>query len=47
MFRLLVVAYVVPSLPILVTLIIDEMHSSETSVLTVATRLNIREGGIF
>jgi hypothetical protein len=31
----------VPSSPILVTLMIDAINSSETSVLTRATRLNI------
>jgi hypothetical protein len=40
---LLVTANVVPSSPILVTLIMDAIHSSETSVLTTATRRNIPE----
>jgi hypothetical protein len=35
--RLLVMANVVPSSPILVTLIMEALHSSETSVLTRAT----------
>jgi hypothetical protein len=41
MLRLLVTAKVVSSSPILVTLMIEAMHSSETSVLTRATRRNI------
>jgi hypothetical protein len=41
--RLLVIASVVPSSPILVTLMIS---SSETSVLTRVTRRNIQEDGI-
>jgi hypothetical protein len=36
--RLLVIASVVPSSPILVTLMKEELSSSETSVLTRATR---------
>jgi hypothetical protein len=38
MDRLLVKANVVPSLPILVTLMMEALRSSETSVLTRATR---------
>jgi hypothetical protein len=39
--RLLVTASVVPSSPILVTLMKERLSSSETSVLTRATRRNI------
>jgi hypothetical protein len=41
--RLLVTADGVSSSPILVTLTMEEMHSSETSLRTRATRLNIPE----
>jgi hypothetical protein len=44
--RLLVIANVVPSSPILVTLMMEELRFSEASVLTTATRRNIREDGI-
>jgi hypothetical protein len=45
MIRLLVTANV-PSSPILVTLMTEEIHFSETSVLTTVTQRNLEEDGI-
>jgi hypothetical protein len=44
MRRLLVTANVVPSSPILGTLMTEELHFSETSFLTSATRHNAKDG---
>jgi hypothetical protein len=44
--RLLVTGNIVPSTPILVTLRVETIRSTETSVLTRATRRNIPEYGI-
>jgi hypothetical protein len=44
--RLLVAANVVPSSPIFVTLMMEAIHSSETSVLRRAARRHIPENGI-
>jgi hypothetical protein len=43
---MLVIANIVPSLPIFVTLIMEALRSSETSVPTRSTRRNISEDGI-
>jgi hypothetical protein len=44
--QLLVTANIIPSLPILVTLMMEVIRSSETSVLTGAIPRNIAEDGI-
>jgi hypothetical protein len=44
--RLLVTANVIPSSPILVTLMMEALRSSETSVLTGTRRCNTQEDGI-
>jgi hypothetical protein len=44
--RLPVTANIVPSSPFLVSLIMEAIHSFETSILTRATRRNIPEEGI-
>jgi hypothetical protein len=46
MLRLPGITNVDPSWPILVTLMMEPIHSSETSVLTRAIRHNISEDGI-
>jgi hypothetical protein len=44
--QLLVTAIVVPTSPILVTLMMEGIRSSETSILTRATRCHVPEDGI-
>jgi hypothetical protein len=46
MFRLLLTANAVPTSPIIVTLMIEALSSSDTSVLTRATRSNISEDDV-
>jgi hypothetical protein len=46
-YTLLVAANVVPNSLILFTLMVEEIHSSEMSVVTSTTRRHIPEGGIF
>jgi hypothetical protein len=46
MLRLLVTTHIVPSTPILITLMMEVIHYLETSVLTRATQHNIPEDGI-
>jgi hypothetical protein len=45
-FQLLVTVNVVPTSPILCTLVMDAIRSPETSVLTTATRCNIPKDDI-
>jgi hypothetical protein len=47
MLRLLVTANVVPSSPILVTLMMEATRSTETSIFTEVTQRNVPEEGIF